>query len=104
MPTYSNSGSRLIIFILLGLVLGGILGECLGLVLGQLGELASAGADYPVKNLFGAPFMLNVGMDEGVVIDLYMVKFRLGFAFKFNLCSALGMILSMYIMKWSGDR
>jgi len=33
-----------------------------------------------------------------------LVKFALGIGFKFNLLSAAGMILAIYIMKWSGER
>ena len=39
-----------------------------------------------------------------VVIDLYLVKFALGFGIKVNFLSAIGMFIALYIMKWSGER
>ncbi len=92
---------RLIIFILLGLLLGGIMGEVLGKVLGDIGIYAGSGEDNVVRNLFVKAFEPSVGIYQNEIIDLYMVKFRLGIGFKFNLCSILGMLTSLYIMKWS---
>ena len=100
----SSSVGRLIVFIILGLILGGILGESLGVVLGQIGEMTSAGTDNIVRDFFVASFDLDLGLKDGLLIDLYMIKFRLGFGLKLNIASAIGMGLSLYIMKWSGDR
>ncbi|MBF0432276.1 MAG: DUF4321 domain-containing protein [Fibrobacteria bacterium] len=92
---------RLIVFILAGLVLGGILGEMLGMVLGQIGVISGGGIDNPVRNFFVAAFEPSFGIQETEIIDLYMIKLRLGIGFKFNVCSILGMFGSLYIMKWS---
>lgn len=92
---------RLVVFILLGLVLGGILGEALGTVLGQIGEWSGGGADNPVRNFFVTSFEPSFGIKNSDVIDLYMIKLRLGIGFKFNVSSALGLMASLYIMKWS---
>jgi hypothetical protein len=101
----TTSTARLLIFIILGLFFGGILGEGLGLVLGQFGEMFKAGWDNPVRNLFVAGLEFDLGMkDGGIVIDLYMIKFQFGIGFKLNLASILGMVISLNIMKWSGDR
>lgn len=99
-----NTIARLLIFIIIGLLIGGVLGESMGLVLGQIGEWTSAGNDNPVKNFFVKAFEFNLGMDDGILVDLYLVKFRIGFGFKLNVVSILGMIISLNIMKWSGDR
>lgn len=99
----SSSVGRLIVFIVLGLVLGGIFGEALGLVLGQIGEMINAGADNPVRNFFVSSFVLDLGLKDGVLIDLYLLKFRLGFGLNLNIASVIGMMVSLYIMKWSGD-
>jgi len=92
---------RLVVFILLGLILGGILGEVLGLVLGQIGVMSGGDMNNPIRNFFVKAFELDLGYRDGWAIDLYMVKLRLGLGFKFNTCSILGVILSLYIMKWS---
>ncbi len=99
----NNSGTvRLVVFILAGLILGGILGEVLGLVLGQIGVLSGGDMNNVIHNFFVTAFEPSVGIkDNGVLIDLYMVKIRLGLGFKFNVCSFLGMFASLYVMKWS---
>lgn len=98
----SVSVSRLVVFILLGLILGGILGEALGLVLGQIGVLSGGDMNNPIRNFFVASFEPSIGIkDNPMMLDLYMVKVRFGLGFKFNMCSLLGVFLSLYIMKWS---
>lgn len=98
----NSSVGRLVVFILLGLVLGGILGEVLGLVLGQIGVLSGGDMNNPIRNFFVASFEPSLGIkDNGILLDLYMVKIRFGLGFKFNVCSGIGMALSLYIMKWS---
>jgi hypothetical protein len=98
-----NNILRLIIFILAGLILGGILGEALGKVLGQIGVISGGGIDNPVRNFFVSAFEPSLGInpEDKQVIDLYMIKLRLGIGFKFNTCSILGLLASLYIMKWS---
>ncbi len=102
--TRKNGIGRLIVFILLGLVIGGILGECLGLLLGSLGELMNAGGQNNiVRNLFVGHFF-EIGSGNPITIDLYMVKFVFGLGIKFNVVSLIGLGISLYIWKWSGDR
>ncbi|MFC1586018.1 DUF4321 domain-containing protein [Fibrobacterota bacterium] len=96
-----NNIMRLIIFIIVGLVLGGILGEVLGKVLGQIGIISGGGIDNPVRNFFVSAFEPSFGIKKTEIIDLYMIKLRFGLGFKFNTCSILGLITSLYIMKWS---
>ena len=103
-----NTFGRLLLFIVLGLIIGGILGECLGVLFGQLGELMNAGGyNNVVHNFFVSSFNFNVGFGdqpEPVVIDLYLLKFALGFGIKLNVVSVIGMVIGIYIMKWSGER
>lgn len=105
---HKNTFARLVLFIVLGLIIGGVLGECLGVLFGQLGELMNAGGyNNIVHNFFVSSFNFNVGFGDTpnpVVIDLYLVKFALGFGIKFNVVSVIGMIVGIYIMKWSGER
>lgn len=66
----------------------------------------AGGYDNIVRNFFVASFDLNFGFlgdkADPVVIDLYMVKFALGLGLKINVVSIVGMVLAIYIMKWSG--
>ena len=105
--TTKNTFGRLVLFIILGLIIGGVLGECLGLLFGELGELMNAGGyDNIVRNFFVASFPLQFGFvgdnAQPLVLDLYMIKIALGFCFKINVVSVIGMVISIYIMKWSG--
>ncbi len=106
--THKNSLSRLVLFIFVGLILGGILSEALGALFGELGVLLNAGGyDNSVHHIFTAAAEYSIGFPgkaEPVVIDLYLIKFALGFSFKVNLLSAAGMFIAIYIMKWSGER
>lgn len=98
----NHSASRLVVFIVLGLILGGIFGEVLGLVLGQIGVLTGGEMNNPIRNFFVAAIEYSIGIKEGgILIDLYMIKFRIGLGIKLNLCSVAGMLLSLYVMKWS---
>lgn len=98
----NHSVGRLLIFIVLGLLVGGVFGEVLGLVLGQIGVLTGGEMNNPIRNFFVAAIEYSIGINEGgILIDLYMIKFRLGFGLKLNLCSVAGMLLSLYVMKWS---
>lgn len=98
----NHSVGRLVVFILLGLIIGGIFGEVLGLVLGQIGVLTGGEMNNPIRNFFVAAIEYSIGIKEGgILIDLYMIKFRLGFGIKLNLCSVAGLLLSLYVMKWS---
>ncbi|MCF0222055.1 MAG: DUF4321 domain-containing protein [Fibrobacter sp.] len=103
-----NTFARLVLFIVLGLVIGGVLGECLGVLFGQLGELMNAGGyNNIVHNFFVSSFNFNIGFPdnpEPLVLDLYLVKFAIGASFKLNVVSVIGMIVGIYIMKWSGGR
>ena len=104
----NNSIGRAIVFILLGLIFGGILGESLGWLFGHIGMLTNAGGeDNIVRNFFVKAWELKIGyMDDGhpLLIDLYMMKFHLGFTFRLNIVSIIGVVISLYMMKWSGSR
>jgi hypothetical protein len=105
--TRNNGVARLIVFIVIGLILGGVLGESLGMLLGRIGAIIPGmGEDNMVRDLFVKSFEPQVGIEDGtgVLIDLYLVKFRIGLGFKFNLVSIVGMFVSLYVMKWSGER
>ena len=107
--TRNNSFGRLVLFVVLGLIFGGILGESLGLLFGELGEIMNAGGyDNIVHNFFVAPFWaFNIGTGPDIapiVIDLYMIKVAFGIGLKLNVMSLVGLVTSLYIMKWSGER
>jgi hypothetical protein len=108
MSRTSNSIGRAVLFILLGLVFGGILGESLGWLLGHLGTLMNAGGENNVvRNFFIKAWELKIGyLEDGspLQIDLYMLQFQAAFTLRLNIVSVIGVVVSLYMMKWSGSR
>ena len=80
--------ARVILFIFVGLILGGIMSEALGALFGELGVILNAGGyDNSVHHIFTATADYSIGLpDNGtpIIIDLYLVKFALGIGFKFS--------------------
>ncbi|MEX5216671.1 MAG: DUF4321 domain-containing protein [Nitrospiraceae bacterium] len=77
----------LLIFILIGGMLGGIFGEILHV-------MAPNGA---IQNVFSSYFA--PGINPPLTIDLVIIKLTLGFSIKVNLLSILGMFLGAYLYK-----
>jgi hypothetical protein len=95
LPLKDKKISTLILIVLVGIVMGGYLNA---LVLALPGESV-------VKTFFTAAITFGVGdFTEGspipVVIDLYAIKFQIGFQFKFTMFSILGVFLSLYFFRW----
>jgi hypothetical protein len=104
----NNSFGKIAVYILLGLIFGGILGESLGWLLGHIGMLMNAGGeDNVVKNFFVKAWELKLGYSENgnpVFVDLYMLQFHCGITFRLNIISIIGVVVALYMMKWSGNR
>lgn len=99
----NTSVGRLVVFLILGLLFGGIVGESLGLILGKLGEATHAGFDNNIRAVF-VDWWFTIGSSDGqpITIDLYMIKFAIGFGFRMNVASIIGAGVALYMMKWSG--
>lgn len=82
-----KSGWTLLLFIFIGGLLGGVLGEILRV-------LTPPGT---VQNIFARAIM--PGLDPPLTVDLVMLKFTIGFLFKLNLLTVLGMFLGLYLYK-----
>jgi len=77
----------LLIFILIGGMLGGIFGEILRV-------MAPNGA---IQNIFASNF--SPGINPPLTVDLVLLKLTFGFSIKVNLLSVLGMFLGAYLYK-----
>ena len=77
----------LLIFVLIGGLLGGVVGEFLRV-------LAPHGT---IQSVFATSYVL--GITEPLTIDLVLVKFTIGFLLKINLLSLIGMFLGVYLYK-----
>ncbi len=104
----NHNVGKIAIFMLLGLIFGGILGESLGWLFGYMGTLMNAGGeDNVVRNFFIRAWELKIGyVDDGspLLIDLYMLRFNAAFTLRLNIVSLIGVVVSLYMMKWSGSR
>lgn len=77
----------LLFFVLIGGLLGGLMGEIL-LLLSPTGFL---------RDVFLKGY--NVGVHPPFTFDLHLVTFTIGFTFRINLLSLLGVILGIYTYK-----
>ena len=78
----------IILFILIGALLGNILSEILRAV-------SPAG---PVRNMFTEG--VHIGITPPVALDLRLITFTIGFTIRVNLLTLLGTILGIYIYKY----
>lgn len=89
----------------MGLVLGGYFAELLAQGAALIGEAFGVGRENVVYLLFAKFLAIDVGfgMTPGseTVVDLLILKFRLGVAIKMNLGCLPGLILAWYLEKWS---
>ena len=103
-PGASRTG-RTVVFVLLGLILGGFIGEILAVGSAHLGEISGAGRENVVYLLLSKFLAVDAGFglppSSEFVIDLFIIKIRLGFAFKLNIGCVPGLLLSLYLEKWS---
>ena len=77
----------LIFFIIAGGLFGGVLGEV----------LKSLSPEGPLRDFFLKAYTL--GLDPPFKLDLGLISLTLGFTFKLNLLSFLGILLGIFIYK-----
>ncbi len=83
----SNGYGMFILFLLTGAVFGGILGELI-----SRSDIVAGFAPYLVKTFL----VLDV---PPVTVNLYVVRFMVGFALQPNLISILGMIVAILLYR-----
>lgn len=82
-----KSGWTLLGFILIGGLLGGILGEILTVF----------SPSEPIQTIFAKS--VSPGLDPPLTVNLVLLKVTLGFLFKINLLTILGIFLGIYLYK-----
>ena len=80
-------GWMLLAFILVGGLLGGMLGEILTVF----------SPSEPIQTIFARS--LSLGIQPPFTVDLILIKVTLGFVFKMNLLTILGIFLGIYLYK-----
>ena len=78
---------KLFVVLFFGLLMGGALGELVGHFL----------PDGVVKEFFVRAVTAGVGP---ATIDLHAISFTLGFSFRVNVMSVVGVILAAYYFRW----
>ena len=65
---------------------------------GVLGEILRVMAPHgTIQSIFATNYFL--GITEPLTVDLVLFKFTIGFLFKINLLSLIGMFLGVYLYK-----
>lgn len=84
--------STLVFIVIIGMIIGSVLGQAIG---GLLPE------STPKSFLLGS-YSPNFGFDSAgpFLIDLYVIKIKMGLQFTFNIISLIGMALSVYLFRW----
>lgn len=82
-----KSGWTLLGFIFIGGLLGGMLGEILTVF----------SPSEPIQTIFAKA--LSPGIDPPLTINLILFKITIGFLFKINLLTILGIFLGIYLYK-----
>lgn len=77
----------LVVFILVGGLLGGVMGEILHVI-------APHGT---IQQIFATN--ITPGLNPPLTMDLILVKFTIGFLFKMNVLSFIGILLGIYLYK-----
>jgi hypothetical protein len=89
-----KSLSALIVFIVIGIIIGAFLNGIVALL---------PGGPNVVKTFFTYTVPFGVGdfvNNKPLLIDLAAVKFQIGFQIKFSLMSLIGLIVSLYMFRW----
>lgn len=87
MSMLSKSYGTLALYVVIGAILGGLLGELLSGVDALRSLMPYLKNPYPVIDV--APS----------VIDIYVIKLTVGFAFSPNLMSIIGVVIAVWIFK-----
>ncbi len=83
MATKENKFWMLLIFLLSGLVIGGLLGKLLS----------------GISGVWWLSYEQQFGLENPIVLDLNIFKLTLGFIFKINIASVIGLLISLLIYK-----
>lgn len=81
----------MIFVVLVGLIIGSVLGQVIGNLLPESTPKAFLISSYSPSFGFG---------DQAFLIDLYVIKIKMGLQFTFNIIGLIGVAISVYIFRW----
>lgn len=87
MSVLSKSYGTLVLYVVIGAILGGLLGELLSGVDALSSLMPYLKNSYPVINVVPS------------VIDIYVISLTVGFSFSPNLMSIIGVVIAVWIFR-----
>ena len=87
MSVLSKSYGTLVLYVVIGAILGGLLGELLSGVDALSSLMPYLKNPYPVINVVPS------------VIDIYVIRLTVGFSFSPNLMSIIGVVIAVWIFR-----
>ena len=87
MSVLSKSYGTLVLYVVIGAILGGLLGELLSGVDALSSLMSYLKNPYPVINVVPS------------VIDIYVISLTVGFSFSPNLMSIIGVVIAVWIFR-----
>ena len=87
MSVLSKSSGTLVLYVVIGAILGGLLGELLSGVDALSSLMPYLKNPYPVINVVPS------------VIDIYVISLTVGFSFSPNLMSIIGVVIAVWIFR-----
>lgn len=87
MSVLSKSYGTLVLYVVIGAILGGLLGELLSGVDALSSLMPYLKNPYPVINVVPS------------VIDIYVISLTVGFSFSQNLMSIIGVVIAVWIFR-----
>jgi hypothetical protein len=81
----------LIFVVILGMIIGSVLGQIIGDIL----------PESTPKTFLTGSYSPSFGFQNGaLLLDLYVIKIKLGAQFTFNIISLIGMAVAVYLFRW----
>jgi len=91
MPGKEKSLGLLVLVVFVGLVIGSVLGQLVGAFLPE---------STPKAFLLGS-YSPSFGFDDdAMLINLYVIKLKLGLQFTFNIMGLIGLAIAVYMFRW----
>ncbi len=84
--------STLVFVVVIGMVIGAVISQLVGAVMPQ-----GAPRSFFTKNFVNIGFGFG---DDAYLLDLFVIKLKLGIQFTFNVLSLVGLIFSVYLFRW----
>ena len=93
-PLKDKRGTTIVLVVLIGILIGSYLNSIVQMI---------PGGESVVKTFFTFSIPFGIGdfvNNKPILVDLYAIKFQLGFMVRFSLLSIIGVFISLYLFRW----